>query len=68
MAALYEAGIDADDTYFRMSAENKLQAKMLWDRLIGWDARLKLHSMDFSASPLDSSLDIDEKDNNLGNY
>lgn len=68
MAALYEAGIDADDTYFRMSAENKLQAKMLWDRLISWDSRLKLHSMDFSAASIDSSLDIDEKDNNLGNY
>lgn len=68
MAALYEAGIDADDTYFRMSAENKLQAKMLWDRLIGWDARLKLHSMDHSASSIDSSLDVNERDPNLGTY
>ena len=68
MASLYEAGIDADDTYFRMSAEQKLQARMLWDRLISWDARLKLHSMDHSAASIDSSLDVNEPDTNLGNY
>ena len=57
MAALYFAGIDADDVTHRMSPAQRLAAKELADAMIQWDNSLMLRAMDHSSAPQTRSTD-----------
>lgn len=68
MAELIEAGVDADSISVRMSAQQRGEYRELKRQIEDWDARLKLHAMDYSASSIDDSIDTDGTDPNLGLY
>ena len=69
MADIIEAGVDADDIAFRMSEKQRAEYARLKKGLESWDARLKLHAMDFSSADSDDAgEDYDEGDPNLGSY
>lgn len=57
MAALYFAGIDADDVTRQMSPAQRIAAKELSDAMIQWDNNLMLRAMDHSAAPQTRSVD-----------
>lgn len=44
VAGYYQAGIDADDIFARMSPENKIAAGTLERTMLSWDTELKLRS------------------------
>lgn len=58
MAALYFAGIDADDTTRQMSPAHRLAAKELSDAMTAWDNKLWLRAMDHSSAPQTRSNDL----------
>ena len=70
MADIIEAGVDADTLAFRMSAKQREEYNRIRKQLESWDARLKLHAMDFSSAPINDGRndDYNTPDKNLGNY
>jgi hypothetical protein len=61
-AKIFQANIDGDAISFRMSEEQESEYQRMLDALVGWDADLKLSSMDgrtgFHESTLDEETDI----------
>lgn len=57
MAALYFAGVDADEVTRQMSPAQRLAAKELADAMIQWDNNLWLRAMDHSSAPQTRSTD-----------
>jgi hypothetical protein len=49
MAEIYQAGQDADDISYRMSATQRKEADELHEAMIDWDDQLKIKAMDHSS-------------------
>lgn len=59
VAGYYQAGIDADDIFARMSPENKVAAGVLERTMLGWDTELKLRSQNGRIGVSNSEPEVD---------
>lgn len=59
VAGYYQAGIDSDDIFARMSPENKIAAGTLERAMLGWDTELKLRSQNGRVGVSNSQSEID---------
>lgn len=68
IAGFYTGGVDYDDIYARMSPQQQKQAEMIRRRLVDWDTKLALASMDGSASEFISDYDSPNGNSNNAIY